>query len=162
MIFAPRWQMQVLSGVLFGAAFGVLQLVQGAGGVEAVVIAALVGPFFGAFMGWFTYRQTQPLRDQLSSGRPNRRVRKAVLGGPLPQDPQERRTAGVLINYHLDQLLRTRRLNLVVFGLLIVGGILLAFNQPWTILVAVIGLANLLYAPWVLKRLRRQHALLEA
>lgn len=159
LIFAPRWLQQVLSGLLFGVLFGLYQWVRDRGSVEEAVVAGVVGGLvFGVGFGWWLHRETALLRRRLGWTLPSRTARRAVLRGPLPDDPQERHTTGILIDHSLGELLRTRRVNVVCFGVMVLVGALLAFVEPWMGLTSLVGLFFLLQSTWMIRRLRERQA----
>lgn len=164
LLHAPAWVLGLLNGSLFGLFWTAFtRYGEGESWTAALVQGGLLGLFFGAVMGRLQHRQQQGVRDVAARSPEglSRRVRRAVLRGPAPEDPQVREAAHGLAVAHLAQYERQRRWAPPFFGLVAVLSAFLAVtDSPWWWFAVAAWAAAAAGHPWMVRHLRRRTALL--
>ncbi len=163
---APAWALGLVNGSLFGLFWTAFtRYGEGDSWTAALVQGGLMGLFFGAVMGRVQHRQQRGVRDVAARSPEglSKRVRRAVLRGPAPEDPQVREAAHGLAVAQLAQYERQRRWASPFFGLMAVLTAFLAVtDSPWWWLAVGAWTAAAVGHPWLRRRLRRRAALLRA
>lgn len=149
--FAPRWQMLVAYGVLFGLllsggqVFAAIALDGGAAvlGYSALV-GAVVGLVLGAPLGWLEHRRLGSLRAALDGHAPTGQQFRAASRGPVPAEPHDRWVAQVVVRFTLDEVRRTQVPAAVASSIAAAVGVLFALDgTAWGLLLTVAGLGTI-------------------
>ena len=110
LLTAPRWAMQLSTGVFFGLTMTLSHLLRGDGGLLGSLIGGSVGGLlFGLIGGSYFHRMNQQLLTATGGRAPNRTSRRAVWRGPAPADPEDRRLAVALLDHQISEYDRQRR-----------------------------------------------------
>lgn len=112
LLTAPWWALSLVGGTTYTlTSTAVGRLVRDESWPEAVVSGAIPGILFGALMGPLLARRNRRFRDAAGDIPREQHLRAAKLAqrGPVPEDPQLRRSARRVALDHRDQLLSQRR-----------------------------------------------------
>ncbi len=119
---AAAWQVGVCCGGLFGVLFGLgLRYPMGKTWTVALLSAALGAPVFGVSMALMARRERQlmaPFREMNLTARQQRAAQRAMLRGPVPDDPAVRLAAAELTRVQLGRL-GARWFRVLATGLLV-------------------------------------------
>jgi hypothetical protein len=129
----PIWLGGVLSGLLFGVAFGAFVRYDGAGWGATVAVALGAGVFFGVAMGRWSRRWDRTMREaepDLSADE-TKAAHRAAVGGPVPDDPRIRAAAlKIATAQRTLELSGVRRILVVLMAVLVaVGSIVSAIPE---------------------------------
>jgi hypothetical protein len=161
---SPWWVLSLVTGAVFGvlmALFG--GLVQGEGWPAAAAGGAVSGVLFGLVMGPLLARMNRRFTEAVgnSSDDQLRRARRAVRGGPVPEDAADRALAYRLATTSLADLRRRRWSSGVVFTLFTALLVVAALTQsPWYWVVAGLSAGMVAVVLMLPRRLERRAALL--
>ena len=131
---APTWVLSVVLGTYFGLFMTIFGLVEQHGNVGSDVGGVIAGVLFGAFMGPYTARQRAQQVEVAGSLAPEieQAARRAVLRGPIPNDPETRAAATRFAHHHLEEFEKWRAVNVAVSLVLLAGSAVLATtDSPW-------------------------------
>jgi hypothetical protein len=157
---APTWVLSLVTGTVFGLAMFAIQLFEGSTATAAAVGACLGGVIFGLVMGPIS-RRTNDGFLEATAGLPaaqQRAVRRAVMRGPVPADPEARRSAASVIARQLATYRRMRWAPVVYLAFIALSLWLTVSDSGWFALAALLftGFCALhLWTPWYLERRRR-------
>jgi hypothetical protein len=101
---------------------------------SAIVQGVVVGVLVGAVMGPFLHRQNRRTREAIGDvpDAVRRSAGRAALWGPVPEDPDVRRTALRFAEHGLAQASRRPVLAWIAGSVFVVSSIYLALTQsPW-------------------------------
>ena len=136
LFLAPWWVQALVTGTIFGAYMGVFAVVANDQGVPSGIVSGIIGSVvFGLGTGWFANRERNQWRAAVGrdlSEAELRRVHRAAVKGPVPDDPRLRlaaiRSARRALSQQYDRRLEAAAV-LTILPLLVIG--LSVFDSPW-------------------------------
>ncbi|GAB2596017.1 hypothetical protein [Kribbella endophytica] len=155
----PNWLTGVLSGLLFGVAFGAFVKHDGAGWGATVGTGLAAGAFFGFAMGRWGGRWARTMREAESelSAEELKAAHQAADRGPVPDDPRIRAAAlKIATAQQTLEVSGVRRIFLQVVSVVVTAGIIVSAitESPWNLLFLV-GPVAIGYGAWVAPRRSR-------
>jgi hypothetical protein len=161
---APSWVIALFSGTVFGLGMFGWQVVDGASVPAAALACAICGVAFGAVTGRSTRRRNQRLLA--AAGDPSlerlRLAGRATVRGPIPTDPELRRTAAAIAAYRLAELRRQWWAAPMFLALIALATVQAFTSSPWWALAALGFAGFLVLHRWTARRLRLRQPLLAA
>jgi hypothetical protein len=164
LLHAPAWVLGLVNGSLFGLIWVlVTRFGDGESWSTAVAYGGIAGVVFGALMGRVQHRQQRGVRE-IAARSPeglSRRVRRAALRGPVPEQPEVREAAHGLALAQLVQYERQRRWASPFFVLVaLLSAYLAVTDNAWWWVAVVAWTVAAVGHPWMRSRLRRRAELL--
>lgn len=159
---APWWVLSAIAGVIFGIGQFLTNLGEGRSTGASATGALIAGLIFGLIVGPFSARQHRRfLAAQGDVPRESQReVRRAVMRGPAPSDPEVRAAAARVVALQLFQL---HRLWWGVILWVALGALALwlaVSESPWWLLCGSVFGGFLAYELWLPRHLQQRERLL--
>ena len=159
---APWWVLSAIAGVIFGIGQFLTNLGEGRSTGASATGALIAGLIFGLIMGPFSARQHRRfLAAQGDVPRESQReVRRAVMRGPAPSDPEVRAAAARVVALQLTQLHRLWW-GVILWVALVALALWLAVSEsPWWLLCGSVSGGFLAYELWLPRHLQQRERLL--
>jgi hypothetical protein len=159
---APRWAIPLVGAATFAVVSTIVRVVGGDAWQPAALQGALSGVIFGAVAGPLQLRQRDRLRARLGDVDPDRfrSARRSARRGPPPADPAARHLAAEVAAHHHDELRRNRWAPYLAAAVLGSLSVWLALEAPGFWFAVVVWVALVVgYELWT-AHLRRRVALL--
>ena len=159
---APWWVLSAIAGVIFGVGQFLTHLGEGRSAAASATGALVAGLLFGLIMGPFSVRQNRRLLAAQGDvpRESEKEVRRAVMRGPAPSDPEVRAAAARVVALQLAQLRRLWWAAILWVALVALSLWLAVSESPWWLLCGLLFGAFLAYQLWLPGHLQQRERLL--